>query len=171
MEIRHLNNEPCSESSNCVGCFNDYLLACNPSTRTWTLRLLAKHSSLKVRSAVAANKRTPYRTLLKLAIDSSPEVRLSVAENPSAREDTLDLLIGDHDVDVRYGLAENMYLSMRLLERLQEDDNPFVASRARLSLQKAYSLPERISVSVPEVLTLVENPYLSAEHAKLNVSA
>lgn len=135
IRTKHFIRQACLNSPRCVDCFNDYLRACDPRATEWTLRRLSKHSSSRIRSAVAENKRTPGLILWALATDPSVDVRLSVSENLSTSENTIEILIADDSVDVRYGLAENINLPRRFLERLADDENPFVSTRALKSLR------------------------------------
>jgi hypothetical protein len=75
-----------------------------PSTPSYLLEELARHSNSDVRQAVAESRRTPVTALWNLA--------------------------RDEDADVRYVLAECSHISTDILEALSKDENPYVSTRA-----------------------------------------
>ena len=62
------------------------------------LALLAGHSYIRVRLAVAEHPNTPAEALARLAGDSTSHVRRAVAMHPSTPMAALALLAGDPDV-------------------------------------------------------------------------
>jgi hypothetical protein len=87
----------------------------NPSTWPSTLRKVAQHPSTKVRTAVVQNTNTPASVLFDLACDES--------------------------TDIRYAVAECYHSDSQLLDHLSEDDNSYVAARAKKTLAKLFPTP------------------------------
>lgn len=114
----------------------EYLAAGNVYATRHELGLFAKHQDAMVRRRVAENYNTPFEILVILVNDEHPEVRLGIANNPRATLSMLEVLIEDKSVDVRFGLAENPLLPVHLLKKLSKDENPYVASRARTTLNR-----------------------------------
>lgn len=71
-----------------------------------------------------------------LSISPIVEIRIAVADNRNTPEHILSLLAMDEDSDVRYSMAENHNLDFELLQTLAEDHNPYVAMRARQTLDR-----------------------------------
>lgn len=113
-----------------------YLMAGHPQTSVQHLELLAANAWAKVRMRVAENPNSPTHVLHLLSKDDDPEVRMSVANNPKATLVILHRLANDQSADVRFYLAEDQNLPRVILRKLSEDNNPFVASRAQLTLVK-----------------------------------
>jgi hypothetical protein len=91
-------------------------LAEHPDTSTYALSELAAHDDVEVRTAVADQKNTLTETMMILAQDVS--------------------------ADLKYAIAENHNIHADVLNMLTEDDNPFVADRAKKTLDRirTYSL-------------------------------
>jgi hypothetical protein len=68
--------------------------------------------------------------------DAEVSVRSALSLNPSLPKLILLQLILDESVDLRYELAENPCLPEDLLRLLVDDENPYVASRAALTLER-----------------------------------
>lgn len=130
------NSFECAGIPRCNKCLSDYICASGPSTPDCCLAILAFHYRYEVRRAVAENRQTPTQILRLLSNDSRADVRLAVAENPSTPYDLMKSLTLDESLDLKYGLAENPNLPPQFLELLVEDDNPFVAMRAKESMTK-----------------------------------
>jgi hypothetical protein len=74
-------------------------------------------------------------------IDSMPsvqfsELQIAVADHPDTSADVLYELARNSNPDVRFAIAENHNADVELLRMLSEDDNPFVAARARKTLRR-----------------------------------
>jgi hypothetical protein len=85
----------------------------HPSTSVPTLIQLAGHTDVEVRTAVADHRNTPLVTVMALAQDES--------------------------ADLRYAIAENHNIHADVLSMLAHDDNPFVAHRAKKTLERLRS--------------------------------
>lgn len=112
-----------------------YITAGNETVSIAVLKQLATDESEAVRRRVAENPRTPDHILIDLATDSACEVRLTVAEHGSTPLSVLEMLALDACADVRFGIAENARTPWHILRILTYDDNPFVACRARKTLE------------------------------------
>lgn len=119
---------------------NDYLIAGNPNTDGKLLHELSNSESEKIRKRVAENPSTCLATLFRLLFDTSADVRLALSENPSVPEFFIVHLVNDIDDDVRFGLAENPNLPYKLLVELAFDDNPYVATRAKRTVEQIQCL-------------------------------
>lgn len=64
-------------------------------------------ATIRQRTELAADPRTPIHTLRGLATDGNWRVRHAVAANPSTPADLLELLATDDHVVVRLGVADN----------------------------------------------------------------
>jgi hypothetical protein len=62
-------------------------------------------------------------------------VRYAVAVNSATPPSLIWHLIQDENPDVRFALAENPRLRMEHLIQLTDDDNPYVAARAELTVE------------------------------------
>jgi hypothetical protein len=114
----------------------EYLAAGNQATSREHLAQLALSKEPKVRSRVAENPSCPTVALLALAEDDHPDVRSNVAGNPKATFAILRMLAKDFCLNVRYTLAEDHNLPRPLLRMLSRDDNPYVAERAKQTLNR-----------------------------------
>lgn len=97
---------------------------------------LLENASLSCLVRIAENASMPPTILEQLALHVDPEVRQAIADNSSTPIDTLWSLAGDPSVDVRYSMSENHHLPIAILVALASDDNPYVACRARATLQR-----------------------------------
>ncbi len=61
--------------------------------------------------------------------------------NPSGPEVFLQHLALDQSSDVRYALAENAAIPVEVLKVLSRDENPYVAHRADLTLNRLAERP------------------------------
>jgi len=93
-------------------------------------------SSAAVRRHVAENSRTPLHCLTVLAKDACSDVRVAVAENRYTPKWLLEEFLFNDDEDLRYSMAENSALPKDLLETLTQDENPYVAHRAKCTLTR-----------------------------------
>lgn len=69
---------------------------------------------------------------------------LNVAEDGDASDDILWLLVEDENPDVRFCLAENYNIDPNMLKVLSEDENPYVAHRARKTLMRMEKASGRV---------------------------
>jgi hypothetical protein len=122
----------------------DYLVAGSLLTPPSKLALLSQSAIPHVRGRVAENPNCPVALLSWLAQDSNPEVRLSVAYNPKAPAILLDWLVNDECPDVLFALAEDHNLAAPLLAKLSHNDNPYIAERAKQTLERL-PLSEKVS--------------------------
>jgi hypothetical protein len=136
MEQVRDNTNWCEKDS----CLNVFVMlkhiACNPETPSAALYMLSKLHSPGLLKRIAGNPNCPAELIAEIARHPLPEVRLAVCDNPFVPESVMVLLIEDTSADVRYALAENHNLSSEILERLSNDENPYVANRATRTLQR-----------------------------------
>ena len=85
------------------------------------LALLAGHSYIRVRLAVAEHPNTPAEALARLAGESYVRVRLAVAEHPNTPAEALALLAGDGTSHVRRAVAMHPSTPMAALTVLVSD--------------------------------------------------
>jgi hypothetical protein len=78
----------------------------------------------------------PASMLEQLAQHHDPSVREAVADNINTPIDTLWMLAADESADVRYAMAENHNVPIAILSYLTDDANPYVACRARRTLER-----------------------------------
>jgi hypothetical protein len=116
-----------------VSQYSGYILAGDPNISPLLLEELAQSQFAEVRGRVAENPSTSLAVLLYLTHDPSEEVRINLTYN--AHELPLSVLANDRSVDVRYALAENLHAPQEVLKTLSHDDNPYVATRARRTLE------------------------------------
>jgi hypothetical protein len=90
---------------------------------------------------VAEDANTPRHLLDDLALSEDYNVRMAVADNPNTPVDLLMVLVRDEHLDVRYALAENHNIDTAVHKLLMEDDNPYVADRARRTLNRLSCAP------------------------------
>src|SRR5690349_7867238 len=91
------------------------------------LDALSLHETARIRRRVAQNGRHPEWILKGLAVDNDPEVRLAAGTNRAAPLEVVLSLVRDPERTVRHGLAEDPHISMGVLTRLAQDENPYVS--------------------------------------------
>jgi hypothetical protein len=69
---------------------------------------------------------------------------LAVAEEATASDEILWLLVEDENPDVRFCLAENYNIDPKMLHKLSEDENPYVASRAQKTMVRLQNSTARV---------------------------
>lgn len=117
----------------------DYIKAGKTPNAHEILDALSTHESPRIRRRVAENESTPEWILKRLAADNDPEVRLAAGTNRAAPLEIVLSLVRDPDPTVRHGLAEDPYISMGVLTRLAQDENPYISCRAQKTLASFYS--------------------------------
>jgi len=115
---------------------NEILAAGNHTTPREHLAQLALSKEFRVRERVAENPSCPTVALVALAEDEHPDVRSNVAANPKATFNMLRMLAKDFCLNVRYTLAEDHNIPRPILRMLSRDDNPYVSSRAKQTLDR-----------------------------------
>ena len=95
-----------------------------PTTPVDTLQQLARDPDVRVRTAVAMNRRTDTATLHSLASDPEQPVRIAVATNISTNEETFLLLARDRDPQVRSVVSRFEYVPVAVLKILATDPRP-----------------------------------------------
>ena len=113
---------------------SEYVAAGNQETSREDLDQLARSGEFQIRRRVAENPNCPTGALQILANDEHPEVRSNVARNPKATFEMLRMLAKDFSLNVRFALAEEQNLPRPILRMLSRDDNPYIADRAKVSL-------------------------------------
>ena len=102
---------------------------------SWTCYSSGESTTGRVMDA-AENSSTPADILALLAESCDVKVRMAIADNRNAALETTMLLAQDEDADLRYQLAENHNIDESVLVFLADDSNPFVAHRARKTLNR-----------------------------------
>ena len=74
------------------------------------------------------------RTIEELARHEHPEVRIAVTENLHTPDRIMLSLAADSHLDVRYAVADNPRSPVEALLLLEENENPYVADRARRTI-------------------------------------
>jgi hypothetical protein len=97
---------------------------------------LLEQTSLPCLKRIAENTSIPPTMLEQLALHEDAAIREAVADNSNTPVDTLWVLAGDACDDVRYAMAENHNLPIAILTALACDDNPYVMSRAEVTLRR-----------------------------------
>jgi len=100
---------------------------------------------------LAEHQDTSSYTLGELAAHADIDVRTAVADQKHTLRATMMILAKDVSADLKYAIAENHNIHADVLNMLTEDDNPFVAHRARRTLERV-----RISALVPFPVIKVE---------------
>jgi hypothetical protein len=116
--------------------FLRFMMATYPETPAEVLEYLSSFDDCELLIRIAENPQTPPRTLQTLAAHENSEVRLAVADNKETPLPILLQMLGGADVDIRYRMAENPALPAKMLNQLTEDENAYVASRARRTLMR-----------------------------------
>lgn len=115
---------------------SDRIIATSSKTSPDVLEALSRTASPKILELIAGNENCTPSLLKRLAKHPSAQVRAATAENHQTSLDTLWQLVKDEDADVRFGLAENHRLPETILNALSEDENPYVACRARKTIMR-----------------------------------
>ncbi|CAN5124256.1 hypothetical protein BH10CYA1_BH10CYA1_35480 [soil metagenome] len=113
-----------------------WLIAKSPETHPAVLDVLASVDSNAFAERIAENPKASPSTLARLAGHASYTVRTAVAENENTPAEILCILVTDGHADVRFAMAENHNLDEGLLNTLAEDENCYVADRARRTLNR-----------------------------------
>ena len=119
---------------------NQYIAAGDPRISEGCVEKLSQSQDPLIRRRIAENPSTPLPILFELLTDEHSEVRLGISFNPLVQRPFLDELVHDRSVDVRYGLAENPTLPLDLIQALAQDENPYVAQRARTTYNRLASI-------------------------------
>lgn len=112
------------------------LVASYPGTPAAVLEELRTCGHVEILVRIAEHANTSEETLAELGCDSAPEVRAAVADNANASITTQWQLAFDPSVDVRYRQAENSCTAWRILTHHLTDENPYIARRARMTLER-----------------------------------
>lgn len=107
-----------------------YVQAGSQSCSPGVLEQLAHSDVDRIRLRVAENPNTPIEILEMLSADRNADVRVAVGTNPSTPPHISHGLAFDGDLNVRLGLAEDINTPVELLDKLMEDENPYVSTRA-----------------------------------------
>jgi len=106
---------------------------------------------IQVRSAVAANSRTPAQTLAELAGDAEREVRKSVAENPNIPAATATRLADDEYWLVKYNLA-TVTQDPKVLRKLAKADKHLIRTAVARNAKTPANVREQLAQDeVPKV--------------------
>lgn len=109
-------------------------LASSPYTPATVLEELRGCGHADVLVRIAENPNTSEETLTELACEADSEVRAAVCDNKRASAIVQWQLCADPNPDVRYRQAENPNTPLRILIRHLQDENPYVATRARYTM-------------------------------------
>ncbi len=115
-----------------------WLIAVHPGSPGAMLQLISEQCTEGFVERVAENPGTWPSTLRELASHSSPRVRAAVVQNKNTPSDVLFGLACDESADVRYAMADGVQGDLQLLQHLIEDENPYVAARAKRSLSRLF---------------------------------
>jgi hypothetical protein len=125
-----------------------WLVAVHPESPGAVLDMISRQDSGAYAERVAENPNTWPSTLKRLAAHALPSVRIAVAQNSNTPVDACSSLAADEHLDVRYAMAACPDLDLQTLELLLEDDNCYVAARAKRTIarmfpRQAVQLPAR----------------------------
>lgn len=113
------------------------MIAKNPETPPEVLhQLVLGAEDPDLLEQIAENKNAMPETLTRLSKHECGHVRVGVAHNAHTPMEVLWQLACDLDPDVRYSLAANPLIPVVVLQSMVTDDNPYVASRARLTIAR-----------------------------------
>jgi len=101
-----------------------------------TARLAGRNRGIQNALVKVAETADAPSILADLANESRTEVRMAVADNVHTPCHVKAALAGDKDLDIRFALAENHATPFDVLQALQEDANPYIANRAKLTLER-----------------------------------
>ncbi len=126
-----------------------WLIAVHPESPGAVLDLISRLHNERYAERVAENPQTWTSTLRRLAAHPSVQVRMAVAQHPSTPADVYLQLSRDANPDVRYIIAECLHRDINVLTQLAEDEQCYVAQRAkrslaRLLLQEPVQMPQRL---------------------------
>lgn len=119
-------------------CLKDYINAGSADIPRSELTKLALSPNSRVRLRVAENHRTPTNTLMLLAYDESVYVKIAVAANPNTPRKTASEIASSDCVMTRLGLAEEASTPKYILDKLAQDENPYVAFQADKTIAILY---------------------------------
>jgi hypothetical protein len=109
------------------------------STHPGILEHIAFQGPVFLVKRVAEHPAAPAHVMAKLADHTHYEVRAALACNHALTIDLQWQLAQDEHPDVRFALAEAYDADPIVLAVLSEDENPYVADRARTTLQRMQS--------------------------------
>lgn len=109
---------------------SNYVQAGSQSCSPGVLEQLAHSDVDRIRLRVAENPNTPTDVLELLSTDRNADVRVAVGTNPATPPHMRYAIAFDVDPNVRLGLAEDLNTPIELLDKLMEDENPYVSFRA-----------------------------------------
>lgn len=101
-----------------------------------TARLSGRNRGIQNALVKVAETADAPSILADLANESRSEIRMAVADNVHTPCDVKAALAADKDADIRFALAENHATPMDVLQSLQDDPNPYVAGRAKMTLER-----------------------------------
>ncbi len=101
-----------------------------------TARLAGRNRGIRNVLVKVAETADAPTVLAELAGEARREVRMAVADNVHTPCRVKAALANDNDVDIRYALAENHGTPLEILMSLQDDQNPYVAERAKKTLER-----------------------------------
>ncbi len=113
-----------------------WLLAINPNTPPPVLDHLTHNSPSSMLERIAEHPRAHSTTLIRLANHEDGQVRAAVTENINTPMKVLWRLSRDTCPDVRLRIAEGYHVPFAILNVLVEDENPFVAERAKKTISR-----------------------------------
>lgn len=119
--------------------FCEYLKAGDIDAKPEELAVLSKHSDYRVRRRVAENPSAPTEILKDLANDPDADVRIAAGTNPATETYVKLRLSCDADTTVRFGLAQEITMPEIVLHQLVHDENAWVATEARRTLEIQYA--------------------------------
>ena len=139
----------CSQTSENLSLV-EWALAVNPSTPSHILDGLLRHERPALLERIAEHPQASANALTVLSQHQCSTVRAAVAENLNTPQQIVFDLAQDQCLDVRYSIAENPHMPLVVLDMLADDDNPYVAYRARLTIRRVQHVP-RMPVPLPEL--------------------
>ncbi len=114
---------------------SNYVKAGSQSCSPELLEAMAYSEIDRIRLRVAENPKTPIDVLGLLATDKNVDVRIAVGCNPSTPPYVRYRLAFDEDPNVSLGLADDINTPLEILQKLTEHVNPYVAYRAKQTMQ------------------------------------
>ncbi len=101
-----------------------------------TARLAGRNRGIQNALVKVAETADAPSILADLASECRSEVRMAVADNVHTPCYVKAALALDKDADIRFALAENHATPLEVLQSLEEDANPYVAGRAKATLER-----------------------------------